>query len=294
MKCRLEFDDRNAPYLRSHSSTRLRTEDASAHVNWARHSADTASIDLNSRPRIRAHPTGFIPISVVVSLAILIAPLMISGCGGGGDSSPINSSDGGTLGGGVGNGSPTTAGAPTITSIAPSVASAGDLVVIQGQNLATAVPPVSPQERTINTATTAPVQVVFGLEPATILSSTATSIVVTVPDGLTTGNVVAAIGSKRSNSISFINAAPEVTSLPLMKATVGQTYNYQAQCRDAFDRPRYICRQNNIPRSVLHAPFQWIERCGTVLGEVLPQLSNNSINDSRSLPLMAKNERSEL
>ncbi len=130
MKCRLEFDDRNAPYLRSHSSTRLRTEDASAHVNWARHSADTASIDLNSRPRIRAHPTGFIPISVVVSLAILIAPLMISGCGGGGDSSPINSSDGGTLGGGVGNGSPTTAGAPTITSIAPSVASAGDLVVI--------------------------------------------------------------------------------------------------------------------------------------------------------------------
>jgi len=90
---------------------------------------------------------------------------------------------------------------PTITALSPSVGQAGTIVTISGANFGT----------TQGTST-----VSFNGTPATpaAWSPTSTSILVPVPSGATSGNVVVTVGESQSNGVPFTVGEPtlEITS----------------------------------------------------------------------------------
>ncbi len=186
--------------------------------------------------------------TLLTVLLTMTGTLFLQGCGGGGDSSPFIGSATTIGSGGTGGGNQPGAGTPLITSITPAVAAAGDLVTIQGQGLTgvTANSSNSNLAMLAEPAMSRPV-VAFGLEAATPLSSSSTSLVVTVPEGLTTGMLTVSIGTARSNALSFLDGAPEVISVPPSQAEVGTQYVYRVKAQDAFDRPVTFSLSNGPP-----------------------------------------------
>src|SRR5207245_542522 len=126
------------------------------------------------------------------------------GCSGAGTSSP----------GGGGNPPP----APSITSVSPASGAVGNSVTIAGANFG---------------ATQESSTVKFNGTTATPTNWSATSIVVQVPAGATTGNVVAMVGGVASNGVGFTvvadTTAPVVNiTAPLNGATVSATITLTA------------------------------------------------------------------
>jgi IPT/TIG domain/Bacterial Ig-like domain (group 2)/Galactose oxidase, central domain len=96
---------------------------------------------------------------------------------------------------------------PSITTLSPTSGAVGAQVTITGTNFGS----------TQGTSTAK-----FNGTTAAIISWSATSIVVTVPTGATTGNVVVTVSAVASNGVSFtVVAAPSITSLAPTSATVG-------------------------------------------------------------------------
>src|ERR1700680_1822229 len=101
----------------------------------------------------------------------------------------------------------TVVAAPNITSLSPTSGAVGAAVTITGTNFGS----------TQGTST-----VKFNGTTATVTSWSATSIVATVPNGATTGNVVVMVGGNASNGSSFtVVAAPNITSLSPTSGAVG-------------------------------------------------------------------------
>jgi regulation of enolase protein 1 (concanavalin A-like superfamily) len=99
--------------------------------------------------------------------------------------------------------------APTITSLSPASGSVGTAVTIQGGNFG---------------ASKGSSTVTFNGTIATPTSWSASSIVVPVPTGATTGNVVVTVGGVASNALAFsvvAAAAPSITSLSPPSGPVG-------------------------------------------------------------------------
>ena len=94
---------------------------------------------------------------------------------------------------------------PTITGLAPIAGAVGVPVTITGTNFGA----------TVGTSTVA-----FNGTPATPTSWSATSIVVPVPAGATTGNVVVTVGGVPSNGSAF-TVAPSITSLLPLSGPTG-------------------------------------------------------------------------
>jgi hypothetical protein len=112
-----------------------------------------------------------------------------------------------TVNGAPSNGVTFTVLAPTITSLSPTSGGAGTLVTITGTNFGS----------TQGTGT-----VKFNAASAIPQSWSGTSIVVPVPSGATTGNVVATVGGVASNGVSFtVNSAPGITALSPASGNVG-------------------------------------------------------------------------
>jgi hypothetical protein len=96
---------------------------------------------------------------------------------------------------------------PNITSLSPTSGAVGALVTITGTNFGSSQ----------GTST-----VKFNGTTATATSWSATSVVVTVPSGATTGSVVVTVSGVASNGLSFtVVAAPSITSLSPISASVG-------------------------------------------------------------------------
>ena len=113
-----------------------------------------------------------------------------------------------TVGGVPSNGvSFTVTATPSITTLSPSSGPVGTSVTITGANFGT----------TQGTST-----VTFNGTPATPTSWSATSIVVPLPSGATTGNVVVTVGTAASNGVSFtVTATPSITTLSPSSGPVG-------------------------------------------------------------------------
>ena len=101
-----------------------------------------------------------------------------------------------------------TALTPAITTVSPSSGAVGTPVTITGTNFA---------------ATQGTSAVTFNSTPAIPTSWNSTSMVVPVPSGATTGNVVVTVGGVASNGISFTVTAPapSITSLSPTAGVVG-------------------------------------------------------------------------
>src|ERR1700688_3009086 len=96
---------------------------------------------------------------------------------------------------------------PSISSLSPTSGAVGASITIAGLNFGS----------TQGTST-----VKFNGTTATVTSWSATSIVATVPNGATTGNVVVMVGGNASNGSSFtVVAAPNITSLSPTSGAVG-------------------------------------------------------------------------
>src|SRR6202049_2133013 len=96
---------------------------------------------------------------------------------------------------------------PSISSLSPTSGAVGASITIAGLNFGS----------TQGTST-----VKFNGTTATVTSWSATSIVATVPNGATTGNVVVTVGGNASNGSSFtVVAAPNITSLSPTSGAVG-------------------------------------------------------------------------
>src|SRR6202158_4723223 len=96
---------------------------------------------------------------------------------------------------------------PSISSLSPTSGAVGASITIAGLNFGS----------TQGTST-----VKFNGTTATVTSWSATSIVATVPSGVTTGNVVVTVGGNASNGSSFtVVAAPNITSLSPTSGAVG-------------------------------------------------------------------------
>jgi RHS repeat-associated protein len=113
-----------------------------------------------------------------------------------------------TVNGEASNGMPfTVSQAPSITGLTPSFGTVGTLVTITGVNFG---------------ATQGTSTVAFNGTPGTATSWSATSIVVPVPSGATTGNVVVTVGGAANNGIPFtVLQIPGITSLSTASATIG-------------------------------------------------------------------------
>ena len=104
---------------------------------------------------------------------------------------------------------PGTVGGPTLTSLSPTSGAVGNSVTLSGSNFGT----------TQGTST-----VKFNGTVASPTSWSATSVVVPVPSGATTGNVVATVGGVDSNGLPFTvtaASAPSITSLSPNSGPVG-------------------------------------------------------------------------
>jgi hypothetical protein len=96
---------------------------------------------------------------------------------------------------------------PTITSLSITTGAVGASVTITGTNFGTSQ----------GTST-----VKFNGTTATATSWGASSIVVTVPTGATTGNVVVAVSNKASNGLAFtVVPAPSISTLSITLGAVG-------------------------------------------------------------------------
>ncbi len=114
-----------------------------------------------------------------------------------------------TVGGLASNGMPfTVSTSPTITSLSPTSGAAGTAVTIAGTNFGASQ----------GTST-----ITFNGTAATVTSWSATSIVVAVPPGATTGNVVVTVGGQSSNGVAFTVSAtaPAITGLSPTNGAVG-------------------------------------------------------------------------
>ena len=113
-----------------------------------------------------------------------------------------------TVGAEASNGMPfTVSQAPSITSLSLATGTAGTSVTITGVNFG---------------ATQSMSTVAFNGTLASPASWSATSIVVPVPSGATTGNVVVTVGGSASNGLPFtVLQAPSITSLSTNSATIG-------------------------------------------------------------------------
>ncbi len=97
----------------------------------------------------------------------------------------------------------------TITNLLPSSGSVGSLVNIGGTNFG---------------ATQGTSTVTFNGTPASVTSWNATGIIVTVPSGATTGNVVASVSGMQSNGVLFtVLSAPIITGVNPSSGTFGAT-----------------------------------------------------------------------
>src|SRR5262249_46172725 len=95
--------------------------------------------------------------------------------------------------GSASTGSGSVVATPSITSVTPTTGAAGTVVTIAGANFG---------------STRGSSTVTFNGTPATPTSWSATSIVVPVPSGASTGNVVVTVGGVTSNGISFTMTTP--------------------------------------------------------------------------------------
>ena len=101
--------------------------------------------------------------------------------------------------------------APQITSLTPNAGKVGSTVKIIGTNFG---------------ATPASNTVTFNGTTTTVTSASTTELVVTVPVGATTGNVVVTVGGLASNGVNFTvqqPTAPQITSLTPNAGKVGST-----------------------------------------------------------------------
>jgi hypothetical protein len=97
----------------------------------------------------------------------------------------------------------------TITNLLPSSGTVGSLVNIGGTNFG---------------ATQGTSTVTFNGTPANVTSWNATGMIVTVPSGATTGNVVASVSGMQSNGVLFtVLSAPIITGLNPSSGTFGAT-----------------------------------------------------------------------
>jgi hypothetical protein len=98
--------------------------------------------------------------------------------------------------------------APSITSLSPVSGAVGTVVTIAGSNFG---------------STKGTSAVTFNGTPATPTTWSATNIVVPVPAGATTGNVIVTVGGVASNGQTFTvpSTAPSITSLSPVSGTVG-------------------------------------------------------------------------
>lgn len=104
--------------------------------------------------------------------------------------------------------SPFSSSAPAISSISPSSGIVGDLVSINGANFGFA-----------QSGST----VLFSGASALVVSWTYNAIVVQVPSGATTGNIVVNVGGVNSNGFPFTITTPMITSLAPNTGQVGST-----------------------------------------------------------------------
>jgi hypothetical protein len=95
---------------------------------------------------------------------------------------------------------------PSITNLSPTSGPLGTSVMITGTNFGSSQ----------GTST-----VTFGGTPATPTSWSATSIMVPVPSGATTGNVAVTVGGVPSNGIAFTVIPPSITSLSASSGAIG-------------------------------------------------------------------------
>jgi IPT/TIG domain/Chitobiase/beta-hexosaminidase C-terminal domain len=127
---------------------------------------------------------------IPVSL-LLIATAMMHGCSGG------------SSGGGGGQ-------TPSITSLSPTSGAVGTAVTITGTNFGSSQGTSS---------------VTFSGTAGTPTSWSATSIVVPVPKGATSGSVVVTVGGVASNGVSFTISTPNISGLSPTSGPVGTSVN---------------------------------------------------------------------
>jgi hypothetical protein len=104
---------------------------------------------------------------------------------------------------------PTAAGSPVIANVAPSAGSVGAMVTVTGNNFGT---------------NQAAITVEFNGISATPQSLTATSFVVQVPAGATTGSLFATVNGTNSNGVTFtVVPPPSISSISPSSGTIGIT-----------------------------------------------------------------------
>ncbi len=136
----------------------------------------------------------------------------------------------------------TTAGVPSIVSLSPTSGSVGTVVTITGTNFGSGFPTV-----TFNNTISAPT------------SFSPTSIIVPVPTGATTGNVVVTVGGVASNGINFTVTVISISVSPT-------TASAQAGTQVGFTATLQNDTQNLGPAWSLSGPGCSGLACGSLLG----------------------------
>ena len=123
---------------------------------------------------------------------------------------------------------------PAITSLQPSEGFVGTSVTIYGYNFGNSPGPTS--------------TVTFNGIPATVATWSNTQIVVTLPNGDTTGNVIVTVSGLPSNGIPFNN--PVITSLQPSEGFVGTSVTISGYRFGDSHRPTSSVAFNGIPATV--------------------------------------------
>jgi len=137
---------------------------------------------------------------------------------------------------------------PNITSLTPTSGAVGSSVTIAGTNFGTAVGTVS-----------------FNGTAATPTSWSATRVVVPVPSGATTGNVVLTDPGIASNGVAFTVTTPDTTppmvaiTSPANNATISGTTTITASATDnvAVANVQFKLDSGNVGSAILIAPYSY-------------------------------------